>query len=184
MLSARVFKKYSGRWSGTLESSWEFNDGFNINFTLNASPGDVWFTFRHTIRADDKREISYRVRAMATPVRFGGFRWWWICPHTGRRVFKLYLPNGGWQFWSRQAHGLGCECQRETMTDRRMRRARRLHRALGGDGKAIGQAPPPKPKGMRWRTYERKVAEWQTADDEANANWMRDALRRFPHLGR
>jgi hypothetical protein len=29
------------------------------------------------------------------------------------KTTKLYLPNGGWHFWSRQAYGLGYACQRE-----------------------------------------------------------------------
>src|SRR3712207_754765 len=31
-----------------------------------------------------------RVRLEAGPCRFGGVRWWWICPATGRRAAKLY----------------------------------------------------------------------------------------------
>ena len=95
-------------------------------------------------------------------------------------VFKLYLPNGGWQFWSREAYGLGYACQRETKLDRRMRRARKLHRAIGGDGQAIGQEwDPPKPKWMRWRRYERKLTEWRAAGEKANAVCTVEAMRRF-----
>jgi hypothetical protein len=50
-------------------------------------------------------------------------------------VAKLFLPNGGWDFWSRKAYALGYGCQRETLLDRRMRKAR-----------------------MRRATYERKLA--------------------------
>jgi hypothetical protein len=31
--------------------------------------------------------------------RFGGLRWWFVCPHLNRRVRKLYLPLGGRHFW-------------------------------------------------------------------------------------
>lgn len=180
VLAASVLKKIPTKSHGTGGASLSFSDDFRVALTVIASPGELTFTFRHPIRAEDERETSYSVRAIAMPVRFGGHRWWWICPRTGRMAFKLYLPNGGWQFWSRQAYGLGYACQRETKADRRMRRARKLHRALGGDGQAIRQsAPPPKPKGMRWRTYERKVAEWCAADEEADAIWAADAMRRF-----
>ena len=46
----------------------------------------------------------YPVSMVTTPCRFGGSRWWWVCPATGRRVGKLYLPNGGARVLSR---GLG-----------------------------------------------------------------------------
>lgn len=179
VLSASRLRKVPRNVRGVFESSVSFKDGFRIAFDLAAAPGELIFTFRHPIRSWDERETSYLVRAVAAPVRFGGHRWWWICPRTGRRVFKLFLPCGGWQFWSRQAYGLGYACQRETRTDRLMRRARKLQRALGGNGQAIGQAPPPKPKLMRWRTYERKVAEWQAADDAADNAFAADAIRRF-----
>jgi hypothetical protein len=80
-------------------------------------------------------------------------------------VVKLYLPNGGWYFWSRRAYGLAYACQRETLVDRRMRKARKLSYALGGDGDM--DMPPQKPKWMRWNTYERKLAAWEEAAVDA-----------------
>lgn len=186
VLSARVLRKIKvpPGHHATVESAITLTDGFRIAFTLKASCGELLFTFRHPIRAEDERETSYTVRAMAAPVRLGGQRWWWVCPLTGRRVFKLYLPLGGWQFWSRQGYRLGYACQRETKADRRMRRARRLHRALGGDGEALGGELPPKPKGMRWRTYDRKIAEWFAADGQAEEAWTAAVLARFPEIAR
>jgi hypothetical protein len=98
---------------------------------------------------------------------YGGRRWWFVCPPTHRWVAKLFLPNGGWYFWSRQAYGLGYGCQRETLLDRRMRKARKLSYALGGDGDM--DLPPQKPKWMRWKTYERKLAAWEEAAVAADA---------------
>jgi hypothetical protein len=53
-----------------------------------------------------------------------------------------------------------------------MRKARKLHRALGGDGEALEQDPPDKPKGMHWLTFERKAAAWAAAVDRADAAWV------------
>jgi hypothetical protein len=44
-----------------------------------------------------------------------------------------------------------------------------LNRQLGGEGWGTWEAPPGKPKWMRWRTYERKYEIWERAVDEANA---------------
>jgi hypothetical protein len=75
-----------------------------------------------------------RVRLVWTTPTYGGRRWWFICPRTARRTAKLFLPNGGWHFWNRQAYRLGYACQREGRFDRLQRRAAMLNRQLGGDG--------------------------------------------------
>jgi hypothetical protein len=53
------------------------------------------------------------VELEAAPCRFGGVRWWWLCPATSRRAAKLYLPGGSSCFLSRQAHRLVYASQRE-----------------------------------------------------------------------
>jgi hypothetical protein len=56
-----------------------------------------------------------------------------------------------------------------------MRKARRVHRALGGKGDPLEEDAPDKPKGMHWRTYERKLAAWTEAveaADEAFGSWI------------
>jgi hypothetical protein len=94
--------------------------------------------------------------------RFGGRRWWFVCPRENRRVRKLYLPLGGRHFWSRDAYRLGYACQRETEYDRALRRARKLYLRLGGDP-ADGEHPD-KPKRMRWPTYSRMMDKLVAAD--------------------
>src|SRR4051795_2954489 len=47
-----------------------------------------------------------------TPGRFGGRRWWFVCPLTGAHVAKLYLPHGTTCFAARKAYRLGYACQR------------------------------------------------------------------------
>ena len=49
-----------------------------------------------------------------------------------------------------------------------MRKARKLHRALGGDGQGLDGEAPDKPKGMHWQTYERRVAAWIAAEERAD----------------
>jgi hypothetical protein len=66
---------------------------------------------------------------------------------------------------------------------RRDAEARKLHRALGGDGDALDGDIPDKPKGMPWRTYERKVAAWMAAAERANEAWLLSAAPLFWRLG-
>jgi hypothetical protein len=93
---------------------------------------------------------------------------WFQCPRTYRKTTKLFLPNGGWHFWSRQAYGLGYACQREGCFDRLQRRAAMLNLQLGGKGWSTWNTPPAKQKWMRWRTYERKYARWERTVGKAN----------------
>ena len=46
------------------------------------------------------------ISMISTVLHTGGRRWWFICPVTGKRVGKLYLPAGATHFVGRQAHDL------------------------------------------------------------------------------
>ena len=52
-----------------------------------------------------KATLAGQRRQSAQP--FGGRRWWFICPRTGRRVLKLHKPSGALTFASRQAYITG-----------------------------------------------------------------------------
>jgi hypothetical protein len=118
---------------------------------------DIGHTHRRTGPQDQRVELE------STPCHFGGRRWWWICPATGRRCATLYLPNGGTQFLSRGrgAYRLAYASQREDPSGRSHGRLRRLSRKLGSTYTGPDDVPGTKPKWMRWRTYDRMVAEWE-----------------------
>jgi hypothetical protein len=94
-----------------------------------------------------------------------------------RRTTKLFLPNGGWHFLSRQAYKLGYACQREDRFSRLQRRAAMLNRQLGGKGWDTWDEPPDKPKWMRWRTYEEKYERWEQSVGRANEEFLIYASR-------
>ena len=164
-----------------------FDDGeFPVEMTIDTRDNfNAHIQFVHWTRDDRHNDrVTYRANLTTTRPHYGGRRWWFVCPRAGRRTTKLFLPSGGWHFWSRQAYGLGYACQRETRADRLMRKARKLHRALGGHGEEIGDGiAPPKPKWMRWRTYERKVGAWRAADERADGAWTEGALRLIFRMG-
>ena len=142
-------------------------------------PSDPFIELTHQTRDDREgdRIVRDRIRLIWTVPTYGGRRWWFRCPRTYCKTTKLYLPNGGWHFWSRQAYGLGYACQREGRFDRLQRRAAMLNRQLGGEGWGSWDSPPPKPKWMRWRTYERKYEIWERAVEEANDEFTVRAAR-------
>jgi hypothetical protein len=141
-------------------------------------PSDAFIELTHQTRdeCEGNRTVTDRVRLIWTVPTYGGRRWWFQCPRTGRRTTKLFLPNGGWHFWSRQAHDLGYACQREERADRFRRRAAKLNRQLGGAGWDAWETPPDKPKWMRWRTYETKLKVWEEAVEKANTELIARAM--------
>jgi len=142
-------------------------------------PSDPFIELTHQTRDDREgdRIVRDRIRLIWTVPTYGGQRWWFRCPRTYCKTTKLYLPNGGWHFWSRRAYGLGYACQREDLFGRLQRRAAMLNRQLGGEGWGTWDTAPIKPKWMRWRTYERKYALWERAVERANDEFTVRAMR-------
>jgi len=137
---------------------------------LGQESGGVRLRYTTTRWDGERRDSDYRIELETTPQPFGGRRWWFICPRTGVRVARLYLPNGAYTFASRQAYRLAYRSQRETPYDRALRRGFKLQAKLGGDG-GIGDYIP-KPKWMRWRTYDQKVEEICAAEEVVDAHLL------------
>ena len=95
---------------------------------------------------------------------------------------KLYLPLGGHQFWSRPACGLGYASQREDRKGRAQQQAIKIYRALGGDGHWM-DGPPPKPKWMRWPTYDRLAAKLDNYNARFDSAWAAGAMRFLARYG-
>lgn len=124
------------------------------------SPDAAWVRLHYTANGGPK---DYRVRLEAMPCHYGGLRWWWVCPASGRRAAKLYLPPGATMFAARKAYRLAYRSQREPVIDRTHARQARLYRKLGGTHDHFEQPPPPRPKGMHRKTYERLEMELYAA---------------------
>jgi hypothetical protein len=116
---------------------------------------------------DNREDVRQTVRLRYTVPHYGGKRWWMVCPYSGRRVAKLYLPPGGDRFASRQAWRLGYQCQREGVRDRPCERLFRLQRKLNMSEQGLG-ALPMRPKGMWQRTYERHLERYWELEEAAN----------------
>ena len=138
-----------------------------LQLELRANDGTAWLRYEveHATRPTGPQH--YSVSMTTTPCRFGGQRWWWICPATGARVSKLYLPNGGNRFLSRGrgAYRLAYASQRHGPTDRMHDRSRKLYKRLGADYGGQYGGWPPKPKGMHWRTYDTICDQLQMESD-------------------
>ena len=150
-----VMRGFDGKTA--MGRKWTFDtiDGELTAFVIphDDAPPIVQLKYRFDHYHRDTGDQTQLVQVESSLCRFGGRRWWWLCPRTGRRVVTLYLPNGGVQFLSRDAYGLGYQSTRETRIDRAYRKAARLYRKLGGTYDGPCSEWPDKPRGMHWRTY-------------------------------
>jgi hypothetical protein len=162
------------------EMQFSFYDD-ELDVRCEAHVGDPWTSFVRLqyVMADywtgEELKIDDKICLATSRPRFGGLRWWFVCPRVNRRVRKLYLPLGGRHFWSRRAYRLVYGSQRETVHDRAMRRARKLCLRLGGD--PADATYPDKPKRMRWTTYNRIMDKLVAADRVADERLIMLAVR-------
>ena len=125
----------------------------------------VILNYRSRSNGGDWQSMEYPVTLEWTPCHLGGRRAWFICPAKGcgRRVAILF---GGSIFACRHCHKLAYECQRETDSDRAVRRADTIRRRLGW-GAGIANPIGDKPKGMHKRTYLRLLNEYNNFAKDA-----------------
>jgi len=116
-----------------------------------------------------------------TKPNYGGVRWSFRCPRSGRQVAKLFLLLGSSQFWSWKAYGPGYACQRAAPTDRVHIQGYKLYRSLGGEGD-WQQEFPEKPIWMQWRTYNRKIERLDALAEKLEALWEPRILRLMQRL--
>jgi hypothetical protein len=151
-------------WTNTTTGEQVGSVGYEAH--LGEESGRVRLYYTTTRWGGERHESDYWIQLETTPQPFGGRRWWFVCPRTGRRAAKLYLHGG--VFASRQAHRLAYRSQRETPYDRALRRAFKLRDRLGADG-GIGDYVA-KPKWMRLRTYDRRLEEIWQAEEVVDAH--------------
>jgi hypothetical protein len=155
--SKRLIVPFSGRRGRPMTAT--------LDLTLNASAGTI--VFQHETRKAQLEPTPYVVRLTTTTPTYGGLRWWFLCPWTGRRAHKLFLPRGGCEFWSREGHGLGYAVRSLDKYARRQRRCAKLLAKLGAPDEPWSAPVPDRPFRMRWETYGRLGRELMAAQHDA-----------------
>jgi hypothetical protein len=178
LAAAGSFRAGSIVWTNTSTGEQVGSIGYEAH--LGQESGCVRLKYTTTRGNGERRESDYWIQLETTPQPFGGRRWWFVCPQTGVRAAKLYLPNGAFTFASRRAYRLTYACQREPVHYRALRRAFKLRGKLGAEG-GIGDYVR-KPKWMRGRTFERTMARIDEAEEvvEAHTVLLLDRLKRLP----
>jgi hypothetical protein len=105
------------------------------------------------------------------PRHFGGLQWYVVCPRAGRRARVLYRPLGASVFASRYAWGRRAAFASQFLDPigRAWRTKAKVKARLLGNEDPDEWDLPPKPKGMRWATYERWVARYDAAEEMLDA---------------
>lgn len=175
-LKANTWTSGTLRWS--IVGTGEETASMGFEARLGEEEGDIRLRWTSTNPwSGEKRQCENRIMLTTSQQPFGGRRWWFVCPHTGRRAARLHLPSGANTFACRNAYQLAYRSQRETARDRALSRAFALRRKLSDDGR-IG-AYISKPKGMHWRTFERAMEKIDRAEDivETHAMLLLDRLK-------
>ena len=141
----------------------------SVGVTVNLADPDAGFVVvRFSLNGDPRvQEIPLASRAM----RYGGQRYYFLCPKHGRRCEVMPLVGG--VFASRQAQRLTYQSQSADQIDRMRDRAHRLEKRLWPDkGK-------PRPRG---RNRERLLDAWERADTAFESMFAATITRRWGHL--
>ena len=150
--------------------------GGTLHWSRRGEPaGSMGYTV--VMDAEDRRLIlSYStggeastvtVQLEAVPMRFGGFRYYALCPRTLRRC--QVLPMVGGVVACRQAHRLTYASQSMDPLDRTRERMERCEKRLNE-------------KPRRGRNRERLTQAWIRASEDFESLFSSEAMRRFGHL--
>ena len=102
-------------------------------------------------------EFEQWLDIIAQPRHFGGRHWYFVCPVTRKKCSVVWLPPGADAFCSRQAWAkkVAYSTQFETPFNRAISAREKVKSRLIGDLDPRQWELPPKPKWMRWGTYQR-----------------------------
>ena len=137
-----VGTQWSSNWQGVIASAL-------ITFQKEAED-------RGSLKIFVTGRLDQRLDLIAQPRHFGGQQWYFMCPVTGKKCSVVWLPPGASRFSSRQAWGkqVAYSTQFETPFDRAITAREKVKDRLIGSLDRRSWELPPKPKWMRWHTYQ------------------------------
>ena len=105
------------------------------------------------------------------PRRFGGHQWYFVCPVINLCASVLWKPPGATRFCSRQSWGnrrVAYSSQFLDPDNHAHRGKAKIKSRLIGDCDPDQWELPPKPKWMRWATYNRHVERFDCYEEILN----------------
>ena len=131
------------------------------NIGINSHANHVEFVYTRTLEGCEPVRFRYDVHIERTACRFGGSRSWFRCPWCDRRCALMYGLSSDGYFACRLCLRLAYASECEDRSGRLWRKQRKLE-ALLLDGEL-------KPKGMRWRTFDRIYSKLDAIDEALDA---------------
>jgi hypothetical protein len=160
---------------------WTYRDGTCAIIEIGGGRDQIVLTYRYKSYGRDWETVEQCVPIRWTPCRFGGQRPWFICAvhangtYCGRNVAKLY--GGGRLFACRHCYRLGYAVQRIDSPGQAHHNLERLHRKLDARYEQPDMPTPPKPKWMRWNTYNRIAHQIEVGQERLDDVFLAGAQR-------
>jgi hypothetical protein len=122
-----------------------------------------------------------QITLVSRPRHFGGRQWFFQCPATNRLAAVLWKPPGAGRFCSRQAWGrqVAYRSQFQGASDRAYLGKERIKARLIGDLNPNEWELPPKPKRMRWATYNRYIERFDDYEETLDRASISSVLKRL-----
>lgn len=142
-----------GRYSGPTDIRWTHSYWGEIasgTISADLSGRQGWMQIRIGT-------LNQHVTLSAERRHFGGVQWYFVCPVQNRLASVLWKPSGATKFCSRQTwrRQVAYQSQFSDATGRAHLGKARIKSRLIGELDPEEWDLPPKPKWMRWSTYER-----------------------------
>lgn len=111
--------------------------------------------------------LDQRIILVPRARHLGGRQWYFVCPVMNRYASVVWMPPGATRFCSRQTwrRQVAYASQFETPVDRAYRGQAKIKSRLIADLEPDEWDLPPKPKWMRWRTYNRHEEKFDAYED-------------------
>jgi hypothetical protein len=149
---------------GTLRWSRRGEPAGSVGYTVSMIGPDRHLILSYAFNGDPR---STTVQLVAVPMRFGGHRYYALCPRTLRRCEVLAVVGG--VVASRQAHRL-------TYASQSMDRLGRLRERMERSERRLREKP------RRGQNRERLTQGWLSASDDFEGFFATEAMRRFGYL--
>lgn len=153
-----------GSTTGTLRWSIQGRETGSVGYVVILTPDDRHLAITFSHEGENHRHV---VRLEAVPMRFGGFRYYALCPRWGQRC--EVLPIIGGVIACRKFHRLAYASQSMDRLGRLREKAERCEKQL-------------RKRPRRGANRRRLVAAWVNADEAFGDLMDAEALRRFGHL--
>ena len=123
--------------------------------------------------------FAQQITLVSRPRHYGGRQWFFLCPATGGLATVLWKPPGAGRFCSRQGWGrqVAYRPQFQNATDRAYLGKERIKARLIGDLDPQDWELPPKPKWMRWATYNRYVERFDDYEERLDSAFIASAAK-------